>query len=83
MIPWQETDPLHMLHFWMRHDMTVVNLILISRDSKTKLIQSKDPEIDNYTLLRICSTPTFLNFNLSGFEREPLKQHKKMIPFPK
>ena len=32
-----------------------------------------------YTLLRICSTPTFPNFNLSGFEREPLKLRKQMI----
>ena len=33
-----------------------------------------------YTLLQICSTPTFPNFNLSGFEREPLKLHKQIIP---
>ena len=33
----------------------------------------------SYTLLRICSTPTFPIFNLSGFERELLKLHKQMI----
>ena len=33
-----------------------------------------------YTVLRICSTPTFSIFSLSGFEREPLKLHKQMIP---
>ena len=32
-----------------------------------------------YTLLRICSTPTFPIFNLSGFERELLKLYKQMI----
>ena len=32
-----------------------------------------------YTLLRICSTPTFPYFNLSEFEREPLKLRKQMI----
>ena len=34
-----------------------------------------------YTLLRICSTPTFPIFNLSGFERELLKLHEEMIPY--
>ena len=33
-----------------------------------------------YTVLRFCSTPTFPIFNLSGFEREPLKLGKQMIP---
>ena len=33
-----------------------------------------------YTLLRICSTPTFPIFNLSRFEKEPFKLHKQMIP---
>ena len=34
---------------------------------------------NTYTLLQICSTPTFPIFNLSGFERELLKLHKQMI----
>ena len=34
-----------------------------------------------YTLLRICSTPSFPIFNLSRFEREPLKLHKQMTPY--
>ena len=33
-----------------------------------------------YTVLRICSTPLFSIFSLSGFEREPFKLHKQMIP---
>ena len=32
-----------------------------------------------YTVLRICSTPTFPIFNLSRFERELLKLHQQMI----
>ena len=35
--------------------------------------------LDCYTVLQICSTPTFPIFNLSGFERELLKLHKQMI----
>ena len=33
-----------------------------------------------YTVLRFCSTPSFPIFNLSEFEREPLKLGKQMIP---
>ena len=33
-----------------------------------------------YTVLQFSSTPTFPIFNLSGFEREPLKLGKQMIP---
>ena len=33
-----------------------------------------------YTVLQFCSTPTFPIFNLSGFEKEPLKLGKQIIP---
>ena len=36
--------------------------------------------LSRYTVLRFYSTPTFPIFNLSGFEREPLKLGKQIIP---
>ena len=35
---------------------------------------------NEYTVLRICSTPTFSIFSLSGFERKPFMIDKQMIP---
>ena len=61
-------------------ELTVKNCILDYNNGKQQIYVITNEKSFSYTVLRFCSTPTFPIFNLSGFEREPLKLGKQMIP---